>query len=631
MPIQKLAMAHSARQNQLAQVLADKYQVICPIRTGGMAEVYLARNRFLGSFFAIKVLSDTLANEPNLVARFEHEGRMAASLSNHPNIVTIFDIGAANGLHFLIMQFVAGEDLGSYLKREGKLPLWSAANIIAQIAEALSCAEAKGIVHRDVKPANILLDESGRAKLVDFGISKVRDSLDGLTRPGETFGTPAYMSPEQINGQTCDIRSDLYSLGAVFFELLSGRPPFLEDSSTAVLVAHLNRIPPSLTELDPCIPEICDKIIQKLLAKDPNDRYQSVHELQRELLAYGASSGPGDLRPVVNPVLQTALDAANAVPLHDSKRITIQTNPAIELPQPTVSLTQEPTAPPAASQATRPIADVHGPVQPKRAFSRMWLLVGSLLALGVLIAAAVLYNWARHTSAALSSRPRDLPQTISDAHGRMLLIPAGTFQFGSAADHTLKSVELPAYYIDETEVSNAEYRHFCEATGHTPPATKEYATDPTAPVSGVSYSDAAAYAKWAGRRLPTEEEWEKAARGTDGRTYPWGNEPWTGDVPDRLQPVDSTVLPRSPSGAYNMAGNVWEWTASAYTPTSEDIKQISLLLHGREFSNDWRITKGGSFGPKSDQEFDLSKHRPLPIDQRSFWIGFRCVKSADPN
>ena len=624
-------MNQPGRQDQLARVLAEKYQVICPIRTGGMAEVYLARNRFLGSFFAIKVLSDTLANEPSLVARFEHEGRMAASLSNHPNIVTIFDIGASNGLHFLIMQFVAGEDLGTYLKREGKLPLWSAANIIAQIAEALSCAESKGIVHRDVKPANILLDESGRAKLVDFGISKVRDSLDGLTRPGETFGTPAYMSPEQVNGQTCDMRSDLYSLGAVFFELLSGRPPFLEDSSTAVLIAHLNRTPPSLMELDPGIPEICDRIIQKLLAKDPHDRYQSALELQHDLLAYGASSGPGDLRPVVNAKLQKALDEANAVPLCDSERITIQTDPEIELPQPSVTPTQVQKATHAPSETTRPIAAVSAPMPPERAPSSIWLLVGALLVTAILIVAAILYTASRRSSVPLASLPHDLPPTISDSHGRMLLIPEGTFQFGSVAGHTLKAVQLPAYYIDETEVSNDEYRRFCEATGHSPPATNEYATEPNAPVSGVSYSDATAYAAWAGRRLPTEEEWEKAARGSDGRTYPWGNEPWTGAVPSQLQPVDSTVLPRSPSGAYNMAGNVWEWTATAYTPTPDDGSNMALLLHSRDFSSDWRITKGGSFGPRSGQEFDLSKHRPLPVDARSPWIGFRCVKSANSN
>lgn len=619
-------MTQLQSQDQLARVLAEKYQVIYPIRAGGMAEVYLARNRYLGSLFAIKVLSDTLANEPNLVARFEHEGRMAASLSNHPNIVTVFDIGNGDGLHFLVMQFIAGEDLATHLKRMGKLSLADAGNVVAQTTEALSFAAAKGIVHRDIKPGNILLDESGRIKLVDFGISKVTDSLDGLTRPGESFGTPAYMSPEQINGQTCDIRSDLYSLGAVFFELLTGRPPFAEDSSTAVLIAHLTKPVPSLTEFDPSIPEPCDLMVRKLLAKDPKDRYQTPDELRDDLQKYGATTGPGELRPSLNPKLREAIEAANRLPLHDSKRVSHQ-DEADHGSQPPASLRSTPLDQGTGARETAKPTIAAGDEAPKPKRSKIWIGVSIFSVILALIVTIGLIS-SRHQAPPATQPIQKLAPTYSDAHGEMMLVPAGKFLFGSVADGSSKQLDLPAFYIDRTEVSNGEYRRFCEATGHAPPPTRDFASKPDDPVSGVSYNDAAAYATWAGKRLPTEEEWEKAARGTDGRVYPWGNAPWTGSVPDQLQPVDSQALPQSPFGAVNMAGNVWEWTSTQANPNSEEQNAMARLLRGQNFSNDWRITKGGSFGPGSREGFDTSKHRPAPTDFRSPWIGIRCVRSA---
>src|SRR6516162_492419 len=261
------------QQDRLGELLANKYHIICRIGGGGMAQVYLARHRLHGGLFAVKVLVDHLAQDPRIVARFEQEARMAATLASHPNIVPIFDIGSGAGLHYMIMQFIAGEDLARYLRREGRLSLPDAANVMAQAAEALSCAEAKRIVHRDLKLANMLLDEGGRIKLLDFGISRITDIADGLTQPGESIGTPHYMSPEQIRGEACDMRSDLYSLGVVFFQLISGRLPFENESATAVQIAHLSSPAPSLLTLNPELPAECDAIVQKLLAKDPIGRY----------------------------------------------------------------------------------------------------------------------------------------------------------------------------------------------------------------------------------------------------------------------------------------------------------------------------------------------------------------------
>ncbi|HET7348506.1 MAG TPA: SUMF1/EgtB/PvdO family nonheme iron enzyme [Acidobacteriaceae bacterium] len=612
-----------------------------------MAQVYLARHRVHGGLFAIKVLAEHLSGDPRIVGRFEHEARMAASLANHPNIVPIFDIGEGNGLHYLVMQFIAGEDMASVLRRLGRLSIPAAANVIAQAVEALSCAETRHIVHRDLKPANMLLDESGRIKLLDFGISRINDLSDGLTRPGESLGTPLYMSPEQIRGEACDIRSDLYSLGVVFFELLCGRRPFENESVTAIQMAHLTTPAPSLQSVDPALPQPCDVIVQKLLAKRPEDRYQSTAELLQILTTYGASSGPGDLRPAIDPALQQAIDRAHELPLDHQAPVAVA--PAIPGSYAPTSFIAPgngsgtgsatpvaPGVPPAVRDSPVQATPAAVPAVGREAqhpTGRRWIPIA--VAVLVLIAAAigsgVWLHGRRNTEipAAPPSAPpppaASLPSEITTANGRILLVAAGTFQFGDAAG---QDVTLPAFYIDETEVSNAAYRRFCDATGHAPPPGPDYETHPDYPVSGVSYQDASAYAAWAGERLPTEEEWEKAARGTDRRTYPWGNVAWDNSLPTALQPVTANPSRRSAIGAYNMAGNVWEWTASSYSPTEADTANMKRLLKGQQFSSEWRIIKGGSFARGDSNDFAVTAHRGLPIDARSPWIGFRCVRSA---
>jgi eukaryotic-like serine/threonine-protein kinase len=621
-------MTQAHQQERLSQILGGKYLILCRIGGGGMAQVYLARHRLHGGLFAVKVLAEHLAQTSDIVARFEQEARMAASLGSHPNIVPVFDIGEGDGLHYLIMQFILGEDLASYLRREGRVTLPAAANAVAQAAEALSCAEAKHIVHRDLKLANMLLDEGGRVRLLDFGISKITDISDGLTRPGESLGTPFYMSPEQIRGEPCDIRSDLYSLGVVFFELLSGKRPFESESVAAIQVAHLTTPPPSLLALDPSLPQACDAIVQKMLAKHPEDRYQTTAELLKVLFAYGADAGPSVLRPRVAPELQQVIEHAQKMPLERS------TLPVSEVPTPAPA--EIALATPATSNldatGTRPKAAPVETAPVRNASMSKWIAGGTgiliLLAVCIVVFLMVKPKPAKTPTASVASGP---PTVYSDTHGRMLLVPAGTFIFGGGTDGSdPENVTLPAYYVDETEVSNAEYRRFCEATGHTSPQTADYAAHPDDPVGGVSYGDAAAYAMWAGKRLPSEEEWEKAARGTDGRTYPWGNTAWTDGVPNQLQPVTSEPLRRSPYGAYNMAGNVWEWTSDPYTPTAADNVAMKRLLNGESFSAEWRIIKGGSFSPGGSADFSITKHRGLPVDARSPWIGIRCVRSVEP-
>jgi serine/threonine-protein kinase len=622
-------MQQQEQQDRLNEVLGSKYQILCPIGGGGMARVYLARHRLHGGLFAVKVLVDHLAQDPRIVARFEQEARMAATLASHPNIVPIFDIGSGAGLHYMIMQFIAGEDLARYLRREGRLSLPDAANVMAQAAEALSCAEAKRIVHRDLKLANMLLDEGGRIKLLDFGISRITDIADGLTRPGESIGTPHYMSPEQIRGEACDIRSDLYSLGVVFFELISGQRPFEHESVTAIQIAHLSSAPPSLVSLDPNLPAGADDIVQKLLSKRPEDRYQNTAELLNDLVAHGAHQGPGALRPKIDPWLSEAIENAERTALLQHTK-----PPGLETPagSPVSVATVSSTAATVPAVERNSVVAQPSPVLEKS--SKTLLAVVIVCGLALLLGGIGFVVWrSQHAGtadrAATSTKAETtLPPVYSDVHGRMALVAAGPFLFGEKGSSDAKTMMLPAFYIDETEVSNAEYRKFCEATGHPAPPTPDYNTHPNYPAAGVSYEDAKAYATWAGKRLPTEEEWEKAARGTDERTFPWGDTPWDSGVPQKLEPVDSEPSRRSPYGAYNMAGNVFEWTASPYSPGADDLDNMKRAIGGQNFSSQWQIVKGGSFPSGGSQYFAISRRRALPADQRSPWIGFRCVRDA---
>jgi eukaryotic-like serine/threonine-protein kinase len=608
-------------QETLAKVVGYKYQILCRIGGGGMAQVYLARHRRSTGLFAIKVLAEHLCQDVHIVGRFEQEAKLAASLASHPNIVPIFDVGEGEGLHYLIMQFVTGEDLASFVRREGRLSPFAAANVIAQATEALSCAEAKHIVHRDLKLANMLLDENGRVKLLDFGISKIADVADGLTRPGETLGTPFYMSPEQIRGESCDIRSDLYSLGVVFFELLSGRRPFESESAMAIQMAHLNTPPPSLLTLDSELPVACDTVVQKLLAKRREDRYQNTAALLADLVAHGTHAGPGTLRPHVDLSIVAALQLPPepAVGLPDTNN---HGSAEIALPDIHTQTTQS------DAPYTETVRSTAVPVARTRSKAAV-LAAATATVLVFTIAIATMLLMHRKPSPAPATH--EMPAVLSDVHGRMLLVPAGAFIFGGGAARPEEHRTLESFYVDETEVSNAEYHRFCQATGHAEAQTPNHDQAPDEPVAGVSFEDATAYAAWAGKRLPTEQEWEKAARGPNGFPYPWGATPWTEDVPSHLEPVLSEPSRRSPYGAYNMAGNVWEWTASRFDYGPAEAAQMTKLLGNSNFSSAWYTMKGGSFSPGGNSNFAAYVRRGLPSDARSPWIGFRCVRDPSPS
>jgi serine/threonine-protein kinase len=285
------------------------YQMVEEIGRGGMAIVYRARDVRLGRWVALKVLAEDLARDEGFRRRFIRESRAAAAV-DHPNIIPIFDAGEAGGVLFIAMRYVGGQDVHSLLNRAGPLPAARATGIVTQVASALDAAHASGLVHRDVKPANMLLGglaEDGsedHVYLSDFGISKTSQATTNLTLTGQVLGTLNYLAPEQIEGRTVDGRADAYSLACAAFEMLSGAPPFRRDQSLAVMWAQLSAPPPPLTGARPDLPAAVDQVIFRGLAKDPEDRYPSCRAFAAALQeACGVSAAELPARSAVQQAL----------------------------------------------------------------------------------------------------------------------------------------------------------------------------------------------------------------------------------------------------------------------------------------------------------------------------------------
>jgi serine/threonine protein kinase/DNA-binding LacI/PurR family transcriptional regulator len=261
----------------------DQYEIISLIGHGGMAAVYRAYQPGMKRDVAMKVLSDALVREPNFVARFAREVELAATLE-HAHIVPVFDHGTAGeGLLYLTMRYIKGGTLAERIK-QGPMPLETAASILQQIAGALDYAHQRGVVHRDIKPSNVLIDEQGNAYLDDFGLAQVLDPdlAHNLTQTGTLVGTPTYISPEQALEARGDARSDLYSLGIVLYEMLTGRPPFTGDSMFNIMRAHISEPPPSVLRFRPNLPMAVESVLEKALAKKPEQRYKTATEMARD-------------------------------------------------------------------------------------------------------------------------------------------------------------------------------------------------------------------------------------------------------------------------------------------------------------------------------------------------------------
>jgi serine/threonine-protein kinase len=278
----------------LGETIADRYDVEELVGHGGMSSVYRARDRLLERHVALKFLHDQYMTDDEFVERFKREARSVAQLS-HPNIVTVIDRGEDDEHQYIVFEYIDGENLKELLVRSGRLPVRDALELGLQIARALAFAHEQGLVHRDVKPQNVLLNGDGRAKVTDFGIARALH-VDGVTQAGTVLGTSDYIAPEQASGQPADAQTDIYSLGVVLYELLAGDVPFSGDNFVAVAMKHVNEMPRNLLDVRRDVPLRVAAAIDRALAKDPRDRFPSMDAFAAELEACLAelARGPGE-------------------------------------------------------------------------------------------------------------------------------------------------------------------------------------------------------------------------------------------------------------------------------------------------------------------------------------------------
>jgi serine/threonine-protein kinase len=273
----------------IGRVLAGRYELDEIVGQGGMATVYRAHDQALGRDVALKVLRDQYAADPEFVERFDREARGAARLA-HPNVVDIYDVGSDDGMRYLVMELVEGENLKRLIRRSAPLPPALVIRLGREIAAALDYAHRRGLIHRDVKPQNVLIDAEGHAKLTDFGIVEAAGSA-ALTETGTVLGTAQYMAPEQARGRSVGPPSDIYSLGVVLYEMATGRLPFEGETPLAIALRHVQDEPTPPRRLNPSLPPALEAAILRAMAKDPARRYPSAAALAEEL-----EGGPDPIR-----------------------------------------------------------------------------------------------------------------------------------------------------------------------------------------------------------------------------------------------------------------------------------------------------------------------------------------------
>lgn len=378
-------------ENLAGVKLSGKYEIQAEIGRGGMGVVYRGFDVMLQRYVAVKVLPREFTYDSQFVQRFRQEAVMAAGL-HQPNIVTIFDVGEQDGIHYIVMQFLEGVTLDHWLTTQGPMPLAQVNVMVRQMAEALDYAHSRGIVHRDIKPSNIMVGPTGQITLMDFGLVRAGEGT-GLTRTGMIVGTPEYMAPEQALGQSVDGRTDIYSFGVVIYRLLAGQVPFARSSSMAIAYAHVHETPPLLRELRPDVPKAVEAVVFKALAKAPPDRYQQAGQLAAQFAVAVGGKMPAGLKTVVTPAPGTAGGATKTpAPQHVSPRPA--SNPGAASEAPTQLARQITPAPPQSAAIETPM---------QRRPSRMRLAGTAVVVVGLAAGAVLAFGGNNRTPTPASS------------------------------------------------------------------------------------------------------------------------------------------------------------------------------------------------------------------------------------
>ena len=550
----------NAPVEKTAPIIAG-FELLKRVGSGGMGTVYRARQLSVDRIVAVKLLKPNLARDRKFLERFKEEAKAAAKL-NHPNIVQAIDAGEDKGYFYFAMEFVDGETMHRLMLREGLIDEKRAIKIGLDTAHALGHAHLHGIVHRDVKPGNIMLSNEGLTKLCDLGLAQLREEVESGGR-GPAVGTPYYISPEQAQGHMdVDCRSDIYSLGATLYRALAGRPAFDAPTRAEILEKHVHSPLPWPKDHNPALSDTICYIIAKMMMKEKEQRYQTPDELAEDLerLMRGEAPKTATLDLGISPSKLTEEERAAVAMTAARMR---RKRDAIE-----------------QLKEVRTIIDRVAAEQAIPAHAVVRLLRGNLdeakpetfMKYGVILLAERRFHQARREFRQAARIGGDVSAYLDklDSLGAppgMAYVPSGEFIAGPA-QAPLK-LELPAFYMDINLVTNRKYFDFMRATGAAAPSSwierevPEHADNH--PVVDISWDDARAFAQWAGKRLPTSAEWQKAARGTDSRAYPWGND----FDPLRCNTSESGIgdlteagrYPRgvSPYGCGDMIGNVLQW------------------------------------------------------------------------
>ncbi len=564
-----------------------RYRVERELGRGGMGVVYAAHHLMMDRRVALKLINRAVLDHPDALARFHAEVRNAAKLA-HPNIVVAHDAEQAGDLHMLVMEFVEGDDLAKVLAKRGPLPIPNACDCARQAALGLQHAFEKGMVHRDVKPQNLMLTPQGQVKVLDFGLARVTEECGqggGLTRDGAFMGTPEYVSPEQAtDARTADIRADIYSLGCTLYALLAGRPPFREGAAMKTVLAQREKEPPPLPSLRPEVSAELWSVVAKMLAKNPEKRYQTPEAVARALAPFAtASAAPRRGDPVAKPGV-TAVEAPSEGRTEAAPR--------------------EAGANPGRGRFNK---------------TRLRIALGAAGVFAILAGVVLALTFAKSDdsradaekkpSAAPPDDPPAADRVVTNSLGmKFVLIPARTFLMGSPPnevgrrdDEEQHEVEITKpFYLGAYQVTQEEYEtavgsnpSFFSATG----AGKDLVAGLDTrrfPVDSVTWHEAVAFCrklsempeeKRAGRvyRLPTEAEWECACRGGESGSAPFffkspspsassrqanfnGSNPYGGaaEGPNLGRTTAVGSYEANAFGLFDMHGNVWQWCADSY-------------------------------------------------------------------
>ncbi|NNE97958.1 MAG: SUMF1/EgtB/PvdO family nonheme iron enzyme [Pyrinomonadaceae bacterium] len=721
-------------------VLEGKYHLETRVGQGGMGVVYKARHQYLKTLHAIKIiLPDLVGNDPQLVTRFRQEALAAAAI-RHQNVVQVTDYGVAQGtMPFLVMEFVEGEDLNDFLEREKRLSIEDAFELTSAICKGIGGAHSQGIVHRDMKPLNIMIvsgksDFSESVKILDFGLAKIKSGeLLGSFIQAQTtglMGSPFYMAPEQWSDEDLDGRSDIYSIGIMLYQMLTGDVPFKGSSIPAIMKKHLTDTPPSFAEkgVSDISPEI-ERVVMRTLEKDRDARFPNVETLIEELgnavgvtsmhisgasqtnvpvsklsvltsppkshvyvdnVSFGESQVDGwitlDGLQSGNHLLKVSHSgfedwesevvcdgtpkqvvaelkagaATDNIPKPTDATVAFNQSGQSIAPETPVNLstTQQSTS---MHQHTAPVDEQSEPgILQQDSPQRAWYLSPLVLAIigisGLLLLTAIgglgIYmsgifesdpGKAEVTPTAASPEKSGQPTPITGTKAEMVEIPGGEFTMGRndalPRERPEHKVTVETFWMDKTEVTNAEYYEFIEATKEKAPPHfvngKPLVGKEMHPVNFVSLDDAKKFAEWRSERdgkeyrLPTEKEWEYAARnGSKNSIYPWGdsfaeNRAVIGGMSD-VRNVGGRESGANVWGVQDLIGNVWEWTD---TPLKEYPNSPLVLTKAN-----LQVIRGGSFFEASTGKAAITSTFRGYVDLKSKQskdkaLGFRLVRS----